>query len=218
MGRQLALLGAARTSVIPRHRLRTGTSGGAPAQGSGPEPPVPCRVRCGARAAMMAGSFALRQLAEQADAAHGVGAPIEPENALQTLLRSDARHAPRARPSRPSLVDTAEQMVADFPLVPGWRCALRSSIIRRASRRARASSSTSWRSRTSAGLPRDPRLDAGAFLPRRACSAFEDGGAAAALYRSMVPFSRPQRRPVRHRQQWLGRLLPRPLVGNRRTA
>jgi hypothetical protein len=136
--------------------------------------------------AMMSGHFDTG--AELAQRAHDIGAEIEPENALQTLC-AQMLGMFREQGLLVGLVDMAEQMVADFPLVPAWKAAL-AFVNHEAGRIERAQSL--FRELAAGGFAAIPRdlawLQAHTYLAELA-HAYADQPSAAVLQRLLVPFS-----------------------------
>jgi tetratricopeptide (TPR) repeat protein len=154
------------------------------------EAPVPSHLfristlRC--TRAMMSGAFDTG--ATLAEEAYRIGSTIEPENALQTYC-AQMLAACREQGLLVGLVDTAEQMVADFPMVPGWRCALafvnlEAGITDRAGELFDELAATDFRQ-----VPRDLAwLQAHSYLAEVAV-ALDRPRPAGLLYRSLKPFA-----------------------------
>ena len=136
--------------------------------------------------AMLAGQYDLgTKLASQA---HDIGALIEPENATQTMC-AQLLGMFREQGLLPGLVDMAEQMVADFPMVPGWKAAL-AFVNLEADRVDRARTLFGDLAIGGfSGIPRDLAwIQALAYLAEVAC-ALGDAGGATTLATMLAPFA-----------------------------
>ena len=136
--------------------------------------------------AMMRGEFDVGT--ELANRAYEMGTGIEPENATQTLC-AQMLGMFREQGLLGGLVDVAEQMVAEFPMVAGWRAAL-AFVNLEAGRGERARTLFDGLAAGNfANVPRDLAwLQAQSYLTEVA-TAFEDRRAAAILYRDLAPFA-----------------------------